>query len=117
MSEKQITTYEWVKALESDEWKQTRGKLRDGEAYCAMGVGNQLCQDSPIDPKVWGDFLSDWPKTEAELDAWLDYGRFSPEVDGESVWRWNDLNRLTFKEIASKIRKEFQKRTGKDLPQ
>ena len=35
----------WVKALRSGAWKQARGRLRDGDAYCCLGV---LCKVAGI---------------------------------------------------------------------
>ncbi len=45
----------WIAALRSGEYKQARGKLRDGNAMCCLGV---LCDVA--DPRGWKEVASSW---------------------------------------------------------
>ncbi len=45
----------WIEALESDRYKQCRGKLRIGNCYCGLGV---LCDVS--EAGVWREHLKGW---------------------------------------------------------
>jgi hypothetical protein len=42
---REVVAMRWATALESGLWRQTRGALRDGHAYCVFGV---LCDLSNI---------------------------------------------------------------------
>lgn len=101
----------WVEALRGGKYEQGRGVLRDGSAYCCLGV---LCD--LIDPEAWhldvdGDWNHDGGATQVLPDsvtatAGLD-SRGEPSVNGTKLWGLNDgtLNteRHSFVGIANLI--------------
>lgn len=100
---------EWVQALESGEYKQTRDVLRDDNGFCCFGV---LCEISKLaewkfnDKSSNYDYLNNQLALPPEVRAWVglssNAGWYS---QGKSLTKDNDDGK-TFKEIASKIRKQ-----------
>jgi hypothetical protein len=92
----------WVKALRSGAWKQARGRLCDGDAYCCLGI---LC-------KVAGLTISTEPGfdgvagTETETSSWAQYGPvYSLIGDGHLAREFaegND-NGMSFDQLADLI--------------
>lgn len=97
----------WVAALESGEWKQTKGTLhRKGGGYCCLGVACKLLLGEPDDFlghfAIWGDDGEAAPK---EVVAALKLRG----TLGESAAEPTDLASLndsgsSFKAIAKMIR-------------
>lgn len=107
----------WAKALESGEYKQTKGALRKGDGACCLGV---LCNLHAIEHP---DFAATQKKKTfyAEEDAispnvvclWAGLNNGNPLVDeGKygcgSLAELNDKGNLTFPEIAKIIRKHWK---------
>ncbi len=85
----------WVKALESGNYKQCKGRLAGGGYYCCLGVLHK------IEPKIEQDWLdgSLVPET-CKIDL-TDQYQLIRMNDGEGQWQGN---RKSFKEIAKWIR-------------
>ena len=49
----------WVKALRSGEYKQTRGQLRQGDAYCCLGVACDLYGKHVLKEDAWKLYEAD----------------------------------------------------------
>jgi hypothetical protein len=91
----------WIEALESGEYEQTIGCLRDRKGFCCLGV---LC-DLPAVPGHWED------RGYRASDQWSSLG-LSPDIREligidpaahENLTQLNDSGR-TFKEIAQYLR-------------
>lgn len=124
---------EWVKALESGEYKQGRGCLYDNvsDTYCCLGVLTDVVKHQ-FDIKKenyfkeYGDgiavrnhrFLLPF-KISNFMGSMSDLGQF-PEMpdDIESLACLNDseYDPKTFKEIAAVIRDIYKKRFGEKMP-
>jgi len=80
---------DWVKALRSGKYQQGRYKLKDGNAFCCLGVGFKICTGKnprASDPS--------WPAAQA---LGLSDITFQKLID------MNDLQLKTFDEIADYI--------------
>jgi len=116
----------WVKALRSDEYKQTKGSLRNADGFCCLGVLCDLVKDevgidwAEADPwgvTYFGDMASVLPARVyilAELrtgspkvkkpDGFK--GRGSEGLDTSTLADLND-NGYTFEQIADIIEEEL----------
>lgn len=96
---KTLLRQKWIEALESGEYEQVRGMFEkpvekdffifryvtDRIGYCALGVLNQV--------GIKYGFVDN------------PFGRISDvEIKYGDIWRDNDINALTFKQIAAKLR-------------
>jgi len=89
---------EWVKALRSGDFKQGRGKLRNGDGYCCLGV---LCQ-------VIGVVISDDGEVclgeQGTRDGYAPlYEIIGRTQDSSTLWMMNDRDKASFPEIADYI--------------
>lgn len=88
----------WIKALRSGKYKQARGQLRVGNAFCCLGVA---CDISHLG--VWEDsnYLGKSVDLPSEVFVWLGMRR---NMNAETfLIEVNDVVRLTFSQIADKI--------------
>lgn len=105
----------WVKALDSGEYKQTEGKLRDGrDNFCCLGV---LCNIHAYDhPEVAAAQLDSWEylgsdtELPEEVMKWAGMQSMTGQIKGrsESLIDFNDCHGLTFPQIAKVIRKHWK---------
>jgi hypothetical protein len=114
----------WIAALESGEYKQGRGVLRDGDAFCCLGVlcdlhrketggGEWLsknefdCLQLAIIPSSATTYVSSVPSNSLwPVQSWAGLKSRDPSVAGSSLSYLND-NGSSFKEIAEIIRREL----------
>lgn len=115
----------WVEALESGEYKQTTGVLRDYDGYCCLGVACDLyLKEKSISwtkPSIDNSHYSiqheglnsaDSETLLPSIATWLfnnDLLEWSgdPKIQGFFLTEWNDDKGKTFKEIAKLIREEY----------
>jgi hypothetical protein len=102
----------FIEHLESDKYKQTQKQLRDDNGYCCLGVAcvvyDVLNEHSPEENWVGSSHkfsLSEIPSGDVlqffELNVYdIDLGK----EFYEAMWQWNDNEKLTFTEIAAKLR-------------
>lgn len=88
---------EWITALRSGKYKQTRGSLKDSEGYCCLGV---LCELSPFEDWADGGYLSHDVRNWAELD------NDNPQAGDNVLSQINDFG-ISFNEIADLIEKHL----------
>ena len=101
----------WVGALENGDYKQCYGRLRlrqsDGDKFCALGVAYEtMTQDLGLE-----DWHTDFEHG-AQLLDWLGFQNFTEITVQGDQWRrniavLNDDEKLTFPEIAQRLRKEY----------
>lgn len=79
----------WAEALESGKYKQCTGTLQKGDSYCCVGVFGKI--------------------NNIELHNGLPYEEVYKCFGETSDYWWllNDIEELTFSEIAQVIRKEY----------
>lgn len=114
----------WIDALESEEYTQGSGALRNADGYCCLGVacdvyrketGNGSWQyvlgmSKDLYTFIYRDSdLSDLP---TEVSEWLDAKACNPIlfVEGEAeidCIHANDEYGMNFKEIAAKLRETY----------
>lgn len=87
---------DWVKALRSDEFEQTRGELANEShsAFCCIGVGYKVCIGGNID--ALGSYT---------LDRTADAARILGLSNRQQLTlvQMNDVSRNSFPEIADYI--------------
>lgn len=98
----QDTQQEWIDALRSGEYEQTRNTIRDDRGMCCLGV---LCDI--VDPEGWETF---GPRVHAhnlgqcgepaELDVDLLRAAGISREDAQRLVELNDVYRASFDEIA-----------------
>lgn len=86
---------EWVEALESGNYQQTRGRLKNSEGYCCIGVlgdinNVEVCSGGNMSEEAYNFCLDITGQTSSEV-----------------FWEMNDKYGMTFKEIAGKIRRMY----------
>ena len=105
----------WLEALESGEFKQTRGKLEDENGFCCLGVACVLAEKDGVqlwrkenDPFIWGGSLQD----QLDVIKWLgirdDTGAPKTRLPTDNLVALTSLNddcEWNFKQIAEHIRK------------
>jgi hypothetical protein len=117
----QYVKRKWVAALRSGEYKQTGGRLREGDCYCCLGVLTDLYdKDIQNDHHEWYEFdgqygyASDGVTVEAILPEsvmkWADLKECNPTVKEErmgqtvtSLAYLNDNEELDFNQLADII--------------
>ncbi len=72
---------DWIRELETTEVAQCTGKLKRGDAYCAIGLGLKMLGED-----------ADFSKLGLTQSMFF------------TVVSWNDGDRLSFKEIAERLR-------------
>ena len=82
---------DWIAALRSGEFKQTRGRMFDGEGYCCLGV---LCKVAGC-TVVLGS--TDRDRENAEN---YDFVERATPIDRTDLSQKNDIEMLTFPQIA-----------------
>jgi hypothetical protein len=98
---------EWVKALRSGKYKQTKNVLyeADRNAFCCMGVA---CDISGVSPEKWhgSDYTVLPLEVQEKLNLSSDYGSFLDEEDDTSLVMFNDILGYSFDQIADIIESE-----------
>jgi hypothetical protein len=89
----------WCGALRSGMWTQIYNEWGEGSTRCAMGV---LLAVMGVPPFTRIDVIS--ARTVRE---WLGVTIEQLDQITSTVVRWNDVNKLSFTEIAERIEKEF----------
>ena len=98
----------WLEALESGEYVQTRGWLREGNTFCAVGVAVDLYSRAagiPWDAPGYKDRYSFEGHSATEPNGLLEW--LGLTAKGENlVFKMNDDpdKLLTFSEIAARVR-------------
>jgi hypothetical protein len=97
---------EWVKALRSGKYKQTKGVLyeADRNAFCCLGVA---CDISGLPPEEWhgSDYTVLPQEVKQSLNLSSNYGRFF-DGDYTSLVKCNDALGYSFDQIADIIESE-----------
>lgn len=100
----------WIEALESGEYKQGHGQLEKDGQFCCLGVLCDLAIKDGVEVErkidtVTGNMLYDGCTgiLPASVYHWAEV-QSSPKVDGFHLWEWNDTVKLSFKQLAQKIR-------------
>ncbi len=103
----------WVAALESDEFSQTIGALKDESGYCCLGV---LCElhrrQHGSEWQDYGDstrfYLGESGALPVEVYRWAGLISENPTVsngeDRAALSEWNDSEGYNFKQIAKLIK-------------
>lgn len=89
----------WLKALRSGEYEQTKGRLFDPEfnAYCCIGVFAK-CNDIPVDET--GHHMLD---SGGENCGYMHLTNQIEPSEVDKLWGMNDKDELSFEEIADYI--------------
>jgi hypothetical protein len=104
----------WAKALESGEYKQGKGRLRDGDKFCCLAV---LCnlhaqEHSEIAAvqKYKSVYLGEKAVLPLEVQVWAGMTSNDGYITYDSsLIAMNDREDKSFAEIAKVIRKEYKK--------
>jgi len=117
----QFVKEKWITALRSGEYKQTSGRLREGDCYCCLGVLTDLYdKDIQNDCHEWYErdgcyiYISDGGTVEATLPEsvmkWADLEECNPTVLVERMGQpvtdlayLNDNEALDFNQLADII--------------
>ena len=102
----------WLQALESGEYKQARGSLRKGNAFCCLGVAcdvSGMGKWKACDVSIRHTFhtgtesvLSNLPlNVRIQLNLRSEVGKYSDE---QSLVQLNDSDHMALEEIAAFIR-------------
>ena len=101
-----VNLRKWVEALRSGKYKQTRGALRDGDAFCCLGVA---CDISGTGKWSGGAFHGSRIVMPRVVVGWLGLDDSDPELSSplrrnkRTASEFNDESKLTFAEIADAI--------------
>ena len=110
-----INQTSWLKALESDKYKQGRGLLcsflngNGGAEFCCLGVACDNFATHFVEEKGVVHYLGEAAKAPYVITTILAlYSKYGDTKDhkGPSLVSLNDEKRLSFKEIAAIIRKD-----------
>lgn len=101
----------WVEALRSGKYKQTCGRLKKGDCFCALGVLIQLFLRER--KKGWGTLAHD-ATLPPVVQKWAGLDSPDPKFidkDGrpQSCTWLNDNSKLTFAELANLIEAKYVK--------
>ncbi len=118
----------WIKALRSGKYRQGRYALRNSNnQYCCLGVVCDLW--SKETKESWGVLNPDGNYTiknedqvlPIEVYKWLGFKEDNPSVDildkdrweqRRTLTEWNDIDKLSFKEIADLIETNLSEKKG-----
>lgn len=102
----------WIEALRSGKYVQGRGKLEHQGRHCCMGVAAKVADiDIPV-VKIESELAPQYRK----IAEWLGYevGAATAETYDNAAFRatvlmqrWNDVDGLTFNQIADKVELEL----------
>ena len=93
-----------IAALRSDKYKQTTGRLRDGDCFCVLGVACDLADPTKWELHFYGWFYED---ASGSTSDWVrKHFGISPKLWKDLVFL-NDVQRLTFNEIADYIEAHY----------
>lgn len=104
----------WAQALESGEYKQCKGKLREGDSFCCLGVlCNLHAQEHPeiaVEQTKTFSYIGETGILPEEVQAWAGmFTRKGTREDGlPNLAELNDYYDKSFPEIAKVIRKEWK---------
>lgn len=112
----------WIAALESKEYSQGKGALKNKDGFCCLGVlcdlaskegvgtwgepsGSLAISTFTVDMNHWDDTLPPDP-----VVAWAGLNSRSGNRGDtrKPLWELNDDSKYTFKRIATLIRKEWE---------
>lgn len=108
----------WIAALRSGKYKQTRGRLQDGDGFCCLGV---LCDSVVPKNKLelmdnFGWIYGHLPHHQDKAPSWVkkidsiftDISAGSKGAVFEHLYDLNDTKRLSFNEIADILELTFK---------
>lgn len=104
----------WIEALESGEYKQTTGALRNSKGFCCLGVLCDLAHKEGLigvrtyssDVFQYDDSCSILPKS---VRIWAGMADANGQLlNGTYLTQLNDERGYSFKDIANKIREEWE---------
>lgn len=97
-----------IEALKSGDYKKTSGRMRRGDRFCALGIlCNLHAQAHPkfaATQKVKGMYDGTTHMPPTRVQKWS--GITSSEV--YKIVSWNDDSKLSFREIAQQIERDFE---------
>jgi hypothetical protein len=102
----------FIEHLESGNYQQTQGVLRDYKGHCCLGVACVIYDkiNGYDSEENWydGGHMGSVPQVPSEsVRSFFKLDEFNVDLDRKFVdvmWRWNDQDYLTFVEIAAKLR-------------
>lgn len=102
----------WLEALRSGEYQQAAGQLRDGNAFCCLGVLCDLAsQSGAVRPWEGNGIIEDYGATlPPKVMDWAGLDNDNPQVRRNGhLWALGELNdnRATFAEIADVIERDL----------
>lgn len=103
----------WAQALESDEYKQCKGRLRKGNSFCCLGVlCNLHAQEHPeiaAAQKRKGIYLDHSAALPDEVKEWAGMCSSDGYTDYDNhLVDMNDSEGKSFAEIAKVVRKHWK---------
>ena len=100
----------WIDALRSGDYNQGIGTLQDEKGYCCLGVGCEvLIPKSEQRLNTYNIFIAgSFPAEQKNAPEWLkDINDKVSELTETTLGVYNDINKLTFIEIADLLEKTF----------
>lgn len=102
---------EWIAALRSGKYKQTRNKLYDGTGYCSLGVAcvvaGKKFTSTDVSPTYWVCEYESQFMPKSVMDFFALNARDGHRCGGASLAQINDNGTATFHEIASLLEREI----------
>lgn len=95
---------EWLRALESGEWLQCRGVLKNQDRYCCLGVAAKLAGVDPVLLITHSVLENELAFVAERLGLRNRYGDPAEGDIGWSLVQMNDMKKLTFAQIAERVR-------------
>lgn len=111
---------EWVKALRSGEYRQTTRRLHDDNGFCCLGVLADIAVDGywARDEDVGDWILVDEGNGERMSEGLIDLNvasKIGVKKYQEKLANLNDLNQLTFPQIADWIEENIPEEKGEKM--
>lgn len=112
---------EWVTALDSGEYPQTKGALKDADGYCCLGVLCEIAVKHGVIPPVKHsvhptgesyEYDDDIVYLPARVQEWAGLKFHDPYAAGLRLSTYNDEDNLSFPEIAHLIRTHLKDSDG-----
>lgn len=99
----------WILALRSGKYTQTQGRLQDHNGYCCLGVACKvLIPKELLRVNPQGVLIGEMPKDQTHAPKWLlTIEREYYKKTGFGISYMNDLEGLSFPEIADRLEKTF----------